>query len=159
MMTHDSFNFNLPGDRAIAEIYRDAKTVVYRAEPIGLARSENVRSVAIKVLGSADPTERELREFRHHYAIAKNLHGAGFIRLDSLEEYERGYALVMEDFGGRSLRQYCREYCLSSIETTEIAIQLADILHTLDRQQIVHKNSQPAHILIHPQTKQVKYYH
>jgi predicted ATPase/signal transduction histidine kinase/CheY-like chemotaxis protein/GAF domain-containing protein len=155
MMTHDSFNFNLPGYRAIAEIYRDAKTVVYRAEPIGLAHGE-IRSVAIKVLGSAYPTERELREFRHHYAIAKNLQGAGFLRLDSLAEYERGYVLVMEDFGGISLQQYCQKYCLSPIETIEIAIQLADILHALDRQQIVHKNIQPAHILIHPQTKQVK---
>ncbi len=37
MMTHDSFNFNLPGYRAIAEIYRAAKTVVYRAETIEIA--------------------------------------------------------------------------------------------------------------------------
>ncbi|WP_309735443.1 hypothetical protein [Chamaesiphon sp. OTE_75_metabat_556] len=68
-MTHDSFNFNLPGYRAIAEIYRAAKTVVYRAESIGLAGGETVRSVTIKVLASADPTERELAEFRHHYSL------------------------------------------------------------------------------------------
>jgi PAS domain S-box-containing protein len=155
-MTHDSFNLNLSGYRAISEIYRDPKTVVYRAERIGSIGDTDGQPVAIKVLASAYPTERELREFRHHYAIAKNLQGAGFLRLDSLEEYERGYALVMEDFGGISLQQYCQKYCLSPIETIEIAIQLADILHALDLQQIVHKNIQPAHILIHPQTKQVK---
>jgi serine/threonine protein kinase len=154
-MTHDSFNLNLPGDRAIAEIDRDAKTVVYRAERIRAAGDTDRQPVAIKVLASADPTERELGEFCHHYAIAKNLHGAGCLRLDSLVEYERGYALVMEDWG-ISLQQYCQEDCLSPIETIEIAIQLADILHTIGRQSIVHKNIQPAQILIHPQTKQVK---
>jgi serine/threonine protein kinase len=140
MMTHDSFNFNLPGYRAIAEIYRAAKTVVYRAESIGLAGGETVRSVTIKVLASAYPTERELAEFRHHYAIVKQLNGVGFLRLDRLVEYERGYALVMEDFGGKSLQKYCQDRYLSPIETIEIAIQLADILDALARQQIVHKN-------------------
>lgn len=159
MMTYDSSNLNLPGYRAIAEIYRDAKTVVYRAERVGLAVGMEPRLVAIKVLASAYPTESDLLALRHQYAIASSLDLEGSVRVYSLEEVDRGYALVMEYFGGISLDRYCQDRqdrCLSPIETIEIAIQLADTLHALDRQQIVHQDIKPAHILIQLQTKQVK---
>jgi predicted ATPase/signal transduction histidine kinase/serine/threonine protein kinase len=159
MMTHDSFNWDLPGYRAIAEIYRDAKTIVYRAERVGLADGMKPRVVAIKVLAAAYPTEPELVALRHQYAIASKLDLEGIIRVYGLEETDRGYALVMEDMTGISLDRYCQDRqdrCLSPIETIEIAIQLADTLHALDRQQIVHQDIKPANILIQPQTKQVK---
>ncbi|NEN88754.1 MAG: AAA family ATPase, partial [Okeania sp. SIO3H1] len=38
----------------------------------------------------------------------------------------------------------------------KIAIQLADILHKLYQNRVIHKDIKPANILIHPQTQQVK---
>ncbi|MGK7928766.1 MAG: AAA family ATPase, partial [Spirulina sp.] len=44
----------------------------------------------------------------------------------------------------------------SIAEFLNIAIQLAEILHQLHQNQIIHKDIKPANILIHPDTQQVK---
>jgi predicted ATPase/signal transduction histidine kinase/GAF domain-containing protein len=155
-MTTSSFNFQLSGYRIIEELYRDPTTIVYRAERTDNRLGENSRSVAIKVLSSMYPSDRDLLEFRHQYTIAKDLDLPGIVRHHSLEEYDHGYALVMEDFGGISLAQYVRQHRLSLADVLDIAIQLADILHAIGLQRIVHKDLKPANILIHPVTKQVK---
>jgi predicted ATPase/signal transduction histidine kinase len=149
-----SFNFQLPGYRIVEELYRDAKTVMYRAERTDDRLGEKSRSVTIKVLSSLYPSDRDLLEFRHQYAIAKNLDLPGIARHHSLEGYERGYVLVLEDFGGVSLAG--KIIGLSVVDVLAIGIQLADVLHGLGQQKIVHKDIKPANILIHPVTKQVK---
>ena len=109
-MTTNRLGWNLCGYRVTEELYRDAKTVVYRARQIQPQPGQS-RSVVIKIMVSADPTDsprerlrqRELLNFRHQYTIAKNLNLPGVMRLESLEAYESGYALVMEDFGVVSL--------------------------------------------------------
>ncbi|NEN92555.1 MAG: AAA family ATPase, partial [Okeania sp. SIO3H1] len=77
----------------------------------------------------------------------------GVVKSLSLENYGNGYALVMEDNGAISLDKYESldlETCL------KIAIQLADILHKLYQNRVIHKDIKPANIVIHPQTQQVK---
>jgi predicted ATPase/signal transduction histidine kinase len=153
-MTTSSFNFQLPGYRVVEELYRDSKTIVYRAERTDDRWGETSRSVAIKVLSSMYPSDRDLLEVRHQYAIAKDLDLPGIVRHHSLEVYERGYALVLEDFGGISLAG--KIIGLPVVDALAIGIQLADTLHALGQQRIVHKDIKPANILIHPVTKQVK---
>jgi predicted ATPase/signal transduction histidine kinase len=155
-MTTSSFNFQLAGYQIIEEIYRDPKTIVYRANRLVDNLEVAGRSVTIKVLASGYPTDRDLLEFRHQYAIAKNLDLAGIVRHYSLEQYDLGYALVMEDFGGIALDRYCQQQQLALIDILHIAIQLTDILHSIGLRRIVHKDLKPANILIHPVTKQVK---
>ena len=105
-MTTKGLGWNLCGYQVTEELYRDAKTVVYRSRQIESQLGAESRSVIIKVLVSAYPTDLELLNFRHQYTIAKNLDLPGVVRLKSLEVYERGYALVMADFGGVSLERY-----------------------------------------------------
>jgi predicted ATPase/signal transduction histidine kinase len=155
-MTTSSFNFQLAGYQIGAEIYRNAKTIVYRADCLVDHVDGAARSVAIKVLASAYPSDRDLLEFRHQYTIAKDLDLPGVIRHYRLAESDRGYALVMEDFGGISLAQYVQQHRLDLADILAIAIQLTDILHAIGLQRIVHKDLKPANILIHPVTKQVK---
>uniref|UniRef100_UPI001CFD3436 ATP-binding protein n=1 Tax=Microseira wollei TaxID=467598 RepID=UPI001CFD3436 len=102
------------------------------------------------------PTFHDLLQFRNQYTLAKNLDIPGIIRPYSLEPYRNSYALVMEDFGGVSLRDYVRNQSLSLAEVWEIALQVADILHNLHACRVIHKDIKPANILIHPETKQVK---
>jgi predicted ATPase/signal transduction histidine kinase len=165
-MTTSSFNFQLPGYRVVEELYRDPKMVVYRAEWTDDRLGGKSRSVTIKVLSSMYPSDRDLLEFRHQYTIAKNLDLSGVVRHYNLEVYERGYALVLEDFGGISLAGRRERGSgseergtiieLSVVDVLDIGIQLADTLHALGQQRIVHKDIKPANILIHPVTKQVK---
>ena len=148
-MTMSSFNFQLPGYRTVEELYRDGKTIVYRGE-----RTDDRLSVTLRVLSSMYPSDRDLLEFRHQYTIAKNLDLPGVVRHYSLEKHERGYTLVLEDFSGISLAG--KIVGLSVVDVLNIGIQLADTLHALGQQRIIHKDIKPANILIHPVTKQVK---
>ncbi len=154
-MTMSSFNFQIPGYRIIEELYRDTKTIAYRAE-----RTADRLIVTLRVLSSPYPSDRDLLEFRHQYAIAKNLDLPGVVRHYSLEEHERGYALVLEDFGGISLAvssaPLTERISWSVVDVLEIGIQLAATLHSLGQHRIIHKDLKPANILIHPVTKQVK---
>ncbi len=140
----------------IAELHRDDKIVVYRAWQQAWAVGQEPRLVVIKVLLAEYPTNQDLLKFRHQYAIAKNLNLSGVVRSYGLVEYGRGYALVMEDFGGVSLDKYLQNQHLSIPDILAIAIQLASTLQALGYQQIVHKDIKPANIVIHPVTKQVK---
>jgi predicted ATPase/signal transduction histidine kinase len=141
----------IPGYLLTEELYSGSKTTVYRA-----VREEDQQSVVIKFLTREYPTFHELLQFRNQYAIAKNLDIPGIVRFYSLEPYRNSYALVMEDFGGISLREYVQQQFLSLPEILALAIQLTNILYNLYQQKIIHKDIKPANILINPESKQVK---
>ncbi|MEG4084824.1 AAA family ATPase [Microcoleus sp. POL10_C6] len=148
-----SINFTLTGYQILDRIYSGNRTLVYRA-----FRTGDQKQVAIKVLRSQYPSFSELVQFRNQYTIAKNLNLPGIIETYSLETYHNSYALVMEDFGGISLKEWTekRETRPTLIEFLQVAIDLSNILDILYRHRIIHKDIKPANILIHPQTKQVK---
>ncbi len=82
-------------------MYDGSKTLVYR----GIRESDSL-PVVIKHLKNPYPHFSELVQFRNQYTITKNLHTPGIVRTYSLEPFQNGYALVMEDFGGISLKEY-----------------------------------------------------
>jgi predicted ATPase/signal transduction histidine kinase len=145
----------LHGYHLTEKLYNGSKTIVYR----GIRRLdalEEQQLVAIKLLQREYPDFNELLQFRNQYTIAKNLDHPGIVRSYSLEPWQNSYVLVMEDFGGISLRDYVQERSLPLTEFLDIALQMADILNYLYHQHIIHKDIKPANILIHPETKQVK---
>ncbi|MEH2200048.1 trifunctional serine/threonine-protein kinase/ATP-binding protein/sensor histidine kinase [Nostoc sp.] len=146
---------NISGYRISEELYNGSRTLVYRGY-----RETDSLPVVIKLLKNPYPSFSELVQFRNQYTIAKNLNSPLIIQTYSLEPYQNGYALVMEDFCGISLKDY-----FTSVETLqatslqeflEIAIALCNALDILYRERIIHKDIKPANILINPQTEQVK---
>ena len=137
--------------QAIALIHKSDRTLVYRA-----LHEKNGQPVIIKLMGHEYPSFSELVQFRNQYAIALNLDIPGIVKTYSLERYKNGYALIMEDIGSISLSDYQQQFSLSLSEFLDIAIQLAEILHALHQNQIIHKDIKPANILIHPGTKEIK---
>ncbi len=150
---------NLPNYQIIEEIYSGTRTVVYRG-----IRTKDQLAVVIKLLRNEYPNFNELLQFRNQYTIAKNLNIPSIIQCLVLEVYRNSYALIMEDFGGVSLSASSNlDININQInkylplgEFLNIAIQLADILHYLYQNQVIHKDIKPANILINPDTKQVK---
>ncbi|NEP14946.1 MAG: AAA family ATPase, partial [Symploca sp. SIO2C1] len=78
------------------------------------------------------------------------------VRPLALERYGNGYALLMPDEGAIALWEYWQQSKHSLVEFLSIAIQLAESLHYLTQQRIIHKDIKPANILIHPETGQVQ---
>ncbi|BAY78129.1 multi-sensor signal transduction histidine kinase [Nostoc linckia NIES-25] len=141
------------GYRIIEELYSGSRTQVYRA-----VRESDLAPVAIKLLKNPFPSFHELLSFRNQYTIAKNLHSSSIIQTYSLEPFQNGYILVMEDFGGISLNDYfVQNQSVAFLkEFLVIAIALCDTLNILYRERIIHKDIKPSNILINPETKQIK---
>ncbi|MEH2098035.1 trifunctional serine/threonine-protein kinase/ATP-binding protein/sensor histidine kinase [Nostoc sp.] len=137
------------------KLYNGSRTLVYRGY-----QEADQKPVVIKLLKNPYPNFSELVQFRNQYTIAKNLNSPLIIQTYSLEPYQNGYALVMEDFGGISLKKYFTHdqtrYIASLEEFLQIAIALCNTLDILYRERIIHKDIKPSNILINPETKQVK---
>lgn len=142
---------SIPGYSCSELLYEGLRTLVYRGH-----RKSDRLSVAIKLLKNPYPSFTELVQFRNQYTIAKNLDIPGVIRPYCLETYHNGYALVMEDFGSISLREYIHTYSFDVWQFLHVALQLTNILDGLYRQKVIHKDIKPANILIHPESLQVK---
>ncbi len=142
---------SISGYQILEQLYNGSRTLVYRA-----IREDDGKPVIIKLLKNPFPDFNELVQFRNQYTIAKNLNIPGIIIFYSLEYYQNSCALVMEDFGGVSLREYMLEGNITSLQDIlSIAIQITDILHHLHQNRVIHKDIKPANILINPE-KQVK---
>ncbi|MEG4010033.1 AAA family ATPase [Microcoleus sp. Pol11C1] len=158
-INHSAQNHNLPTNvlilnyQIIETVYSGSRTLVYRA-----IRTSDQLPVVIKLLKNDYPTFSELVQFRNQYTIANNLNSPLIVQTYSLEPYQNGYALVMEDFGGISLKDWAQKgkNTLSLREFLEIAISLCNTLDILYRHRIIHKDIKPSNILINPETKQVK---
>jgi predicted ATPase/signal transduction histidine kinase len=142
----------LPGYKLREQIYSGTRTLVYRG-----VKESNDLPVIIKLLRHEYPSLNELVQFRNQYTIAKNLNLPGIIKTYSLEPYQNGYALVMEDFGGISLKNWLSQTKFPSLrEFFQIGLQIVKILEYLYYHRVIHKDIKPANILINPATKQIK---
>ncbi|MEM9925493.1 MAG: AAA family ATPase [Cyanobacteria bacterium P01_D01_bin.50] len=148
---------NIQGYHVNEQLYNGSRTLVYRA-----IRENDQKPVVIKLLKNTYPNFNELLQFRNQYTIAKNLNIPGIIIPYSLEAYQNSYALVMEDFGGVSLREYIQTSNVETLHVTSlenilgIALKITDILHNLHQNRVIHKDIKPDNILINPETKQIK---
>lgn len=91
----------IPGYKINEQLYNGSRTLVYRGY-----RETDSLPVVIKLLKNPYPNFSELVQFRNQYTIARNLNSPLIIETYSLEPYQNGYALVMEDFGGISLKKW-----------------------------------------------------
>ena len=142
---------SIPGYILTTQLYSGRRTTVYRA-----IDEHNGTSVVLKVLRRPSLTINELTRFRNQFIIAKNLGSPNILTPLALVPWNNSYALVMEDVGGMALQDYLKNHNpLSVAQSLDIGLQLADSLHHLSQNRILHKDINPANILIHPDTHQI----
>ncbi|QIR40252.1 AAA family ATPase [Tolypothrix sp. PCC 7910] len=133
-------------------IYAGTRTLVYQAN-----RNIDKMPVVIKLMRNEYPSFPEIVQFRNQYTITKNLDLPGILKIYSLEAYRNGYALIMEDMGGISLKDWVIQKQGDIInDFLSVAIQLATHLEAIHRHRVIHKDIKPSNILINPQTHQIK---
>ncbi|HEY9873053.1 MAG TPA: serine/threonine-protein kinase PknK, partial [Candidatus Obscuribacterales bacterium] len=142
---------SITGYKILKKLYYGLQTVVYRAQ-----REQDHQPVILKILKSEYPTIEEITQLRHEYEISRNLNLPGTVRPYGLENYQNGLALIMEDLGGEDLKKFIDENNLEIKDFLKVAIQLAEIIASLHKKQIIHKDIKPQNIIINPATRQVK---
>jgi serine/threonine protein kinase len=149
--------FTLTGYRFTEQIYSSSKTIVCRG-----IREQDQKSVIIKLMQNEYPTFSEIAQFRNQYTISKNLNVPGIVKPYSLETYRNGYALILEDFGGISLKDAFSVRCEKGENPNfldqffHIAIQITSAIEGMHRDRVIHKDLKPTNILINPSTLEVK---
>jgi diguanylate cyclase (GGDEF)-like protein len=116
--------------------------------------------VVIKQLRSLTPTPADIFRLYHQYTITRQLQLPGVVHALGFEGAAQRIAMVMEDFGGISLSQYWRQHAgpdgLPLLVFFTVARQVAQTLEGLYAARVIHKNINPRHILINPETLAVK---
>ena len=95
--------------KIIEQIYDSNNSLVYRA-----VRDEDSLPVILKVLKEDYPTPEELTRYRQEYDITCLLADMdGVVKVYDLVKYQNTLIIVLEDFGGESLKQCITEHPLS----------------------------------------------
>ncbi|HBB34401.1 MAG TPA: serine/threonine-protein kinase PknK [Cyanobacteria bacterium UBA8803] len=146
----------IEGYQIFTQIYESANSKVYR----GIRQQDN-KSVILKMLKQDYPTLAELTRYRQEYEITRHLNLEGVVKAYGLEEYQRTIVIILEDFGGNALKMAIntpggKQGVTSLAKFLHIAIQTAEILGKIHAANVIHKDINPANIVLHPETGQVK---
>ena len=141
----------VPGYEITEVIYEAENTTVYRAK----SQKNNLPAI-LKVVKAEFSTPEQVYRLKREFKICENLNLEGVVKVHGLESSENQLILVMEDFGGISLKDFFSTHTLSLEIFLLIAIQLAESLASLHSRRIIHKDIKPSNIIINPQTLQVK---
>ncbi|HLM47855.1 MAG TPA: protein kinase, partial [Myxococcaceae bacterium] len=117
-------------------------TIIYRA-----VRDEDGRLVVIKALGPNRPRPRDLARLRNEQEIGAQLTTPSAIRPLALEVIDAAPALVLEDFGGRSLDQLLGGP-MEHRAFLKLAISIAEAVAEVHEQNVIHKDLKPHNILV-----------
>ena len=141
----------LPGYKITEVVQIGVKSIIYRA-----VRESDRASVIIKTLQSEYPTIEQITRLRHEYKISLNLKIKGIIKPYSLEKYTNSFALILEDCGGQSLSHYLAGKSMKLQKFLPLAIQVAQTIGELHKNQIIHKDIKPSNIIITPDFNKLK---
>jgi len=142
---------NLSGYQILTHLYESANSIVYR----GIRAADN-QAVIIKVLKQDYPTPAELARYQQEYEITQHLNLDSVVKAYSLELYQNTLVMILEDFGGSSLRMLMDERTFTLSEFLQIAIQIVDSLGNIHAAHMIHKDINPSNIVFNPETGQLK---
>jgi predicted ATPase/signal transduction histidine kinase/tRNA A-37 threonylcarbamoyl transferase component Bud32 len=133
-------------------LHQSGRTIVCRA-----VRLSDRAACILKIPQNEHPPPAELERLEREYETLKSLsHIEGVIRPYALARYKSRLALVMEDFGGVSLRQSYGTRRPTIDEALDIGIRVARTLGQVHQQRVIHKDINPANVVRNPSTGQVK---
>ena len=144
-------DFDPRGYRLRARIHESSNTIVYRAE-----RDRDQRPVVLKLLRRDVATPGAIARYRHELDVLESLRTPGVIEVLGLETMQGIPMLVLEDFGAESLARLLREQRFSLERVLGMTAQLVEILGKLHDSGIIHRDINPANILLAPATGELK---
>jgi predicted ATPase/serine phosphatase RsbU (regulator of sigma subunit)/tRNA A-37 threonylcarbamoyl transferase component Bud32 len=143
--------FTIAGYDVRATLHEGSKSAVYRGQ-----RIHDQQPIILKVMQAEYPSLDELGRYRLEYDILTRFDFEGVSRAYDLTQYQNGLVLILEDMGGTSLQEILQTRRLSLTEFLELGISLAEILGQIHAANVIHKDINPANILLNPASGQVR---
>ncbi|HMN31663.1 MAG TPA: DUF2791 family P-loop domain-containing protein, partial [Caldilineaceae bacterium] len=119
-------------------------------------RKADGQPVVLKMLNQLHPLAEQIARFKLEYATLSSLHLPGVVRTDGLEIDQGYWLIVMEDFGGESLARLGANTAMPVGEFLPLAIALIESVGQIHQQRVIHKDINPANIVLNPQSGEVK---
>ncbi len=135
----------IPGYSISQVLYRGSRTIVYQG-----IRSSDSRPVVIKTLQPEYATPENAGRLKHEYEITKDLNLEGVVKAYGFEISGRVSALILEDFGGVSLKSQISSVRMDLAAFLKVAVGVAKALGEIHSQQIIHKDIKPSNIIVNP---------
>ncbi|MEG4112479.1 MULTISPECIES: AAA family ATPase [unclassified Microcoleus] len=142
---------NLAGYQFVETLHSGIRTSVDRAR-----KDSDFSSVIVKTLKAEYPTLSDITRLRHEYQILHSLNVEAIVKPISLESYKNGLALILEDSGSESLKDWMKGKKLTIIQFLSLGFQLVSALAEIHKHNIIHKDVKPHNIIINPATEKVK---
>ncbi|MGB3509934.1 MAG: AAA family ATPase, partial [Microcoleaceae cyanobacterium] len=133
------------------QIYESDNSLVFR----GTKKLDN-QPIILKILKENYPTPSELTRYRQEYEITSYFSINSIIKAYELHRYENSLVIVLEDFGGESLKLLLDKRKLSLEEFITITIKITEGLVEIHKANIIHKDINPSNIVYNTQTEQLK---
>jgi len=131
----------LTGYEVGGQVYRSTASVVYRAR-----RRSDGKPVVLKVLGEDYPSPERIAHFKREYEMARQLKHDTTVEALDLQREGRRWIMVLEDFGGESLRDLGLAGRLDLRGYLDLAIALARAVEAIHRRRVIHKDLTPGKI-------------
>ncbi|MDJ0546750.1 MAG: AAA family ATPase, partial [Microcystis sp. M53601_WE4] len=141
----------LNGYDILAQIYESVNSEVYRA-----IRTADNQPVMLKILKQEYPTAQQLTHYKQEYKTICGLNFEGAIKAYGLETYRRTPVIILEDFGGISLKKWLEGKPLALRDFLSLAPRIVANLEKIHNAKVIHKDINPANIVLNPETGQIK---
>ncbi len=128
-----------------------ADSVVFRAW-----REDNGQPSVLKISRLAHPPAGVVARFEKEHQLLASLQMAGVVGTGGLFEADGQLILVVEDFGGVDLARFLERGRVDLGEALHYAVQMAAALAGLHAEGILHKDVNPANVLVNERTGEVK---
>lgn len=137
------------------ELSRNDRTLVYRAV------DEDNQSFILKVLREEYADAQKMERFKTEYNLVKSLRSENIIQSIDLIKHNNSLAIVFEDFGGVTLKDYIHQMAPVTIkeeliEVLQLAVQVCQALTVVHEQNIVHKDLNPSNIVFSKDKEKLK---
>ncbi|HZI13099.1 MAG TPA: AAA family ATPase [Myxococcus sp.] len=142
---------DIPGYELSEKIHESPRSLVYR----GRRQADGV-AVIVKLLRAERPGPEETARFRREYELGRSLDLDSVVTPLAFERNKTRLAIVMPDTGALALKALLARASLKLEEALTVASRVAGALAGLHRRNIIHKDINPANVVIHPERGDVK---
>ncbi len=142
-------NMKILGYQLTEVLYESPNSLVYRAI------QADGQAVVLKILRERYPSPERIKLFKQEYEILSKLNLTGVVNVYALYQDEQ-WMMVFEDFGGESLARLQMAGKLDIADFLHLAICISDILAQVHNHQIIHKDINPANIVLNTKNGQIK---
>lgn len=141
----------IPNYTVTEKIHEGRKTNIYKGY-----RTADRLPVVFKFLKDPYPSLLDIAKLKYEYEIAKTAKGSGVIDVCDIAHFENTPVLILEYFGGQSLKSFIKSRKPDLHLSMQLSVKLAEILSHIHSKGIIHKDINPNNILIDPETTGLK---